>query len=95
LNVVLNAVQSMETGGTLTLAATVNKAMEKTQLEIADTGSGIKPEDFDRIFQPFYSTRSQGTGLGLAIVKNIINAHHGTIIVENNDPKGTRFIFYL
>ena len=95
LNVVLNAVQSMETGGTLMLAATVNNSIEKTQLEIADTGSGIKPEDIDRIFQPFYSTRSQGTGLGLAIVKNIINAHHGTIIVRNNHPKGTRFIFYL
>lgn len=95
LNVVLNAVQSMDRRGILTLAATVNKSKEKIQVEIADTGSGIDPEDFDKIFQPFYSTRSQGTGVGLAIVKNIISAHHGTIIVQNNDPKGTRFICYL
>ena len=96
LNVVLNAIQSMETGGTLTLAATsrnANKSKTQIQIEIADTGSGIETEDFDRIYQPFYSTRSQGTGLGLAIVKNIINLHSGTIIVENNNPKGTRFIF--
>jgi PAS domain S-box-containing protein len=95
LNVVLNAVQAMETSGTLTLAAMVDKLMKKIQIEIADTGSGIKSEDYDRIFQPFYSTRSQGTGLGLAIVRNIITAHHGTIIVQNNDPKGAKFIFYL
>ncbi len=98
LNVVLNAVQSMQEGDTLTLsAASQNKRKQKKriEIEIADTGSGIKPENFERIFKPFYSTRSQGTGLGLAIVKNIINAHHGTIIVKNNNSKGTRFIFNL
>lgn len=97
LNVVLNAVQSMQEGGSLTLSAASQKRKQKNrvQIEVADTGSGIKPENFERIFKPFYSTRSQGTGLGLAIVKNIINAHHGTIIVKNNNSKGTRFTFNL
>lgn len=98
LNVVLNAVQSMEMHGTLSLTAKsceTHKPKGKVQIEIADTGSGIDPKNRERVFQPFYSTRSQGTGLGLAIVKNIIHAHDGTIIVENSDPRGAKFIFYL
>jgi len=98
LNLVLNAVQSMETGGALTVSAvslTNSKKAKHVQIEIADTGMGIAPDRLDKIFQPFYSTRSQGTGLGLAIVKNVITAHNGTIIVKNNIPKGTKVILNI
>ncbi len=86
--------QSMQKDGTLTVVASaLERPNQKDQIEIqiSDTGYGISKEDLDKIFQPFYSTRSQGTGLGLAIVKNIISAHHGTIIVKNNLPNGTKF----
>lgn len=98
LNVVLNAVQSMEPGGILTLAARSQNGVTtkgQVQIEICDTGEGIDEKDYDRIFQPFYSTRGRGTGLGLAIVKNIVHAHHGMIVVQPNEPRGTRFIFRL
>jgi PAS domain S-box-containing protein len=97
LNIVLNAIQAMDERGTLTLAANVSNQERKRsiRLEVSDTGKGIPAANLEMIFQPFYSTHSQGTGLGLAIVKNVILAHHGTIVVKNNEPKGTQFIIYL
>lgn len=62
---------------------------------IEDDGPGIKNEDKDRIFEPFYSTKHDGTGLGLSITKQIIESHNGTIRVENREEKGTRFIIKL
>ncbi len=94
LNVTLNAVQAMDIGGQLQLTA-VQKNSGELRLEVSDNGKGIAPEHLDKIFKPFYSTRSQGTGLGLAIVQNIIRAHNGTIVVKNNPDKGARFIIEL
>lgn len=62
---------------------------------IEDEGPGIKNDDKDRIFEPFYSTKHDGTGLGLAITKQIIDSHHGTIRIENREKRGTRFIIEL
>jgi nitrogen fixation/metabolism regulation signal transduction histidine kinase len=61
-------------------------------VEVADTGHGIAREDFQRLFQPYFSTRGRGTGLGLAIVQHIINDHGGRIRAEQNRPRGAKFL---
>ena len=58
---------------------------------MSDTGPGIPPDKIGKIFEPFFTTRSQGTGLGLAIVKKIVDAHGGTISVDDAPGGGTRF----
>ncbi len=85
LNIVLNAVQAMEKGGTL--AILVNPAekdnTEYVLIEVKDTGKGLDETDTEKIFEPFYSLRKEGTGLGLAIAKSIVLEHEGTIIAKN------------
>lgn len=68
---------------------------ETVRLIVADTGHGIQPRDRDKLFLPKFSTRSRGTGLGLAIVSHIIADHKGRIWVEDNQPRGARFIIEL
>jgi len=68
---------------------------EMVRLIVADTGHGIRPADRDKLFLPKFSTRERGTGLGLAIVSHIIADHKGRIRVEDNIPKGARFIIEL
>jgi len=63
--------------------------------EVSDTGHGIRPSDFKRLFQPYFSTRGSGTGLGLAIVQRIILEHGGRIRAEANYPRGARFVIEL
>jgi len=63
--------------------------------EVADTGKGIAPNDFRRLFEPYFSRRDSGTGLGLAIVQRIILEHGGTIRAANNDPRGAKFVIEL
>jgi two-component system nitrogen regulation sensor histidine kinase NtrY len=64
-------------------------------LEVADTGRGVPPGDREKLFQPDYTTKGRGTGLGLAIVSRIVADHNGTIRVEDNRPRGARFIIEL
>ncbi len=64
-------------------------------VEISDNGSGIPPSDFQKLFQPYFSTKGRGTGLGLAIVNRIVSEHHGKIKVVSNQPKGAKFIIEL
>jgi signal transduction histidine kinase len=63
--------------------------------QVTDTGQGIQPGDFKRLFQPYFSTRGSGTGLGLAIVQRIILEHKGRIRAEANYPRGARFVIEL
>jgi nitrogen fixation/metabolism regulation signal transduction histidine kinase len=65
------------------------------ELSVSDTGPGISPENKDRLFLPFFSTKSDGMGLGLAIVSRIVAEHHGRIRVEDNQPTGARFVIEL
>ena len=69
--------------------------LQSVRFEVADDGVGIPPEDRRRIFEPYFSTKSKGTGLGLAIVSRIVADHHGYIRVQDNPPRGTRFIVEL
>jgi two-component system nitrogen regulation sensor histidine kinase NtrY len=64
-------------------------------LEIADTGPGFPPEDRDRAFLPYYSTKRSSGGLGLAIVNRIVVEHGGEVRIEDNQPRGARLVITL
>jgi len=92
-NLVLNAIDAMPEGGTLTLRT--RDTGDRARLEISDTGTGLTPEERDRIFTPYYTTKQHGTGLGLAVVQSVVSDHHGTITVNSETGRGTTFIIDL
>jgi signal transduction histidine kinase len=96
LNLFLNAIEAMTSGGTLSIKTESNHSnQDKITVIIADTGIGIADKDLPHIFEPFYSTKKEGTGLGLSIVYNIIKEHKGTIRAESKVNEGTKFIIEL
>jgi signal transduction histidine kinase len=88
-NLVLNALDAMPAGGTLTLRTSERSG--HVLIEISDTGKGLTPEECSRLFTPYYTTKHQGTGLGLAIVQSIVSDHHGSISVSSEEGHGTTF----
>ena len=95
LNLLMNAVQSMENQGRITLASGVEAG--RVWISVEDTGAGIAPEHLHRIFEPFFTTRpvGQGTGLGLSITYDIVKQHGGEITVTSEPGKGSRFCVWL
>ena len=91
LNLVLNAVDAMPSGGTLSVRTSHDMETNLIRIEFADTGKGIARENVDKIFQPFFTTKPKGTGLGLAISKQLIEQHGGAITVAENPGGGTVF----
>lgn len=88
-NLVLNAMDAMPDGGTLTLAAAC--IHNYAELRISDTGEGLTPEECERLFTPYYTTKQHGTGLGLAVVQSVVADHEATIRVESTHGRGTTF----
>jgi len=88
-NLVLNALDAMPAGGTLTFRTL--ETQSGIRIEVADTGKGLTPEECSRLFTPYYTTKQQGTGLGLAIVQSVVSDHRGTISVASEEGHGTTF----
>jgi two-component system, NtrC family, sensor histidine kinase HydH len=93
LNLLLNAQQAMPNGGTITLQGSADPA--GVYLSLIDTGKGMPPEVVAKAFRPFFSTRAGGTGLGLATTRKIVEAHGGTIEVQSEVGRGTKFTIRL
>lgn len=97
MNLCLNAVQAMPTGGTLAVSCGEQKKKNKgfVSFSVSDTGVGIEPERLEKIFDPFHTTKENGTGLGLAIVKRFIDHHSGHVQVKSTVNKGTKIQVFL
>ena len=81
--------------GRVTLKSAHDPLLQSVRIEVADDGVGIPPQDRRRVFEPYFSTKERGTGLGLAIVSRIIADHRGYIRVQQNEPRGARFVVEL
>jgi signal transduction histidine kinase len=107
LNLMLNAVQAMPEGGTLTLIGRTGERasaapepactdpLPVVHLDVIDTGTGIAPEALAKLFRPFHTTKPDGNGLGLATTRKIVRAHGGTIDVQSAPGRGTKFTITL
>jgi two-component system, NtrC family, sensor kinase len=93
----INAVEAMPAGGTFHISVKEIDYLNAVQIDVSDTGTGIKEEDMPHVFEPFYTTKKdgKGTGLGLSVVYGIIERHSGTISVESKPGIGTTFIITL
>jgi two-component system, NtrC family, sensor histidine kinase PilS len=92
INLMLNAVEAMETGGVLSIETKrikLDDAKYYVQIIISDTGYGIKEDDLNKIFEPFFTKKERGTGLGLAIVNHLVEGYKGKIEIESEVDKGT------
>lgn len=96
LNLLLNAIQAMRNGGSIFIRAN-NTDNGYVKVEVTDTGVGIKPDDLEKVFDPFYTTKpvGRGTGLGLSIVYGIVKRHGGYVEVQSKVNEGTTFSLYL
>jgi two-component system, NtrC family, sensor histidine kinase HydH len=93
LNLLLNAEQAMPDGGEIIIQA--SREPQGVRLDVIDTGCGIPPEDLPKLFRPFHTTKPGGTGLGLPTTRKIIRAHGGSIEVQSELGRGTKFSIRL
>ncbi len=92
INIIDNAIEATSGKGHVVVTTSHEPQTNVVVIEIADDGPGIPPEDRDKLFVPYYSTKRRGSGLGLAIVSRLVAEHRGRIRVESNQPRGSRFI---
>jgi signal transduction histidine kinase len=89
MNLISNAIEAMPSGGTLMLTTSFDE--KYFEIGVTDTGVGINKEHWDKLFTPFFTTKTTGTGLGLAIVSQVIDNHKGSLRFESIPMKGTSF----
>ena len=95
INLIDNAVYAVNKDGIILIDVSFDKILKIVRIEIADNGKGISDKEKTRLFEPYFSTKKSGMGLGLAIVNSIISDHNGVIRVQDNKPKGAKFIIEL
>ncbi len=95
INLIINAVQAMPHGGKLIITTKNEPLSKRIFIAFKDTGIGIDAGSLDKIFEPFFSTKSKGIGLGLAVTKRIVEDHYGKIWVTSRISKGTEFNIFL
>lgn len=95
INLIDNAIASIKNNGKIFITLTHDPILKKVRLEVADTGEGISAEEKTRLFVPYFSTKKSGMGLGLTIVSTIISDHNGMIQVQDNHPRGAKFVIEL
>ena len=93
LNLYLNAIEAMDSGGVLTVVCRQN--LNRVQIIVTDTGQGIPADAIDKIFNPYFTTKNKGTGLGLATVHKIIEAHQARLEVKSVPGRGTEMIMHI
>ncbi|MGD9080783.1 MAG: ATP-binding protein [Desulfobacterales bacterium] len=95
INLIDNAISAIKGSGNIAIGVAHDPILKKVRIEIADDGQGISNEDKTRLFQPNFSTKKAGMGLGLTIVNTIIADHNGMINVQDNTPRGAKFVIEL
>jgi two-component system nitrogen regulation sensor histidine kinase NtrY len=95
INLVDNAIEATDKRGTVVISTEFDRAHGRVRLGVSDDGPGVPAQDRDRLFVPHFSTKRRGSGLGLAIVSRIVQEHQGVIRVEENRPRGARFVVEL
>jgi two-component system nitrogen regulation sensor histidine kinase NtrY len=95
INIVDNAIQAMHNKGKIDIDIRHDIALNRVFIDIADNGPGIREEDKEKLFLPYFSTKRDGTGLGLAIASRVVAEHRGYIRVKDNKPTGTIFTIEL
>lgn len=101
INIYANAVAAVSalsdglSEATIETSVTFDRASDRATIEIVDNGPGIAPEDKNRVFEPYFTTKKGGTGLGLAIVSSVVSDHQGEVRIFDNKPRGVRFVMTL
>ncbi len=95
INLIDNAVYAVNKTGTIAINLSYDAILKIVRIEIADSGKGISDKEKTKLFEPYFSTKKSGMGLGLAIVNSIISNHNGVIRVQDNQPRGAKFIIEL
>ena len=91
INLIINAIEATDSGGKILVTSGCNPKDRSVEVQVIDNGEGISPENIDRIFDPFFTSKEEGTGLGLAITHGIIEQHGGTVDVASKIGSGTTF----
>ena len=95
VNLLENSLEAMERAGDIAVETRYLPESGMVRAEVSDNGPGIRAEDRQKLFLPYFSTKKRGTGLGLAIVNRIVTDHHGSIHTEDNVPRGAKFVIDL